>query len=118
MNDESSIAEVFNHEPVTEPGEQLAAGCRALLKLQQVSRCCTKGPREGVEFVSDYFDFSIYIDADVKDIEEWYMRRFFTLRESVFRNPNSFFRNFATLDDDLESVFRYLVDPARSRGPQ
>ena len=56
--------------------------------------------REGVEFVSDYFDFSIYIDADVKDIEEWYVRRFFTLRESVFRNPNSFFRNFATLDDD------------------
>ena len=56
--------------------------------------------REGVEFVSDYFDFSIYIDADVKDIEEWYVRRFFALRESVFRNPDSFFRNFATLDDE------------------
>jgi type I pantothenate kinase len=56
--------------------------------------------RDGVEFVSDYFDFSIYIDADLKDIEEWYVRRFFALRESVFRNPDSYFRHFATLDDD------------------
>ena len=56
--------------------------------------------REGVEFVSDYFDFSIYIDADVKDIEEWYVRRFFALRESVFRNPDSYFRHFATLTDE------------------
>src|SRR4029079_923960 len=47
-----------------------------------------------------YFDFSIYIDAEVKDIEEWYVRRFFALRESVFRNPDSYFRNFATLDDE------------------
>jgi type I pantothenate kinase len=56
--------------------------------------------REGVEFVSDYFDFSIYIDADVADIEEWYVRRFFALRESVFRDPNSYFRHFATLSDE------------------
>ena len=60
--------------------------------------------RDGVEFVSDYFDFSIYIDADVKDIEEWYVRRFFTLRESVFRNPDSYFRHFATLDDEQTDI--------------
>ncbi len=60
--------------------------------------------REGEEFVSDYFDFSIYIDADVKDIEEWYVRRFFALRESVFRNPESYFRHFATLDDDQADI--------------
>ena len=56
--------------------------------------------REGVEFVSDYFDFSIYIDADEADIEEWYVRRFFTLRESVFKNPESYFRHFAGLTDE------------------
>jgi type I pantothenate kinase len=56
--------------------------------------------REGVEFVSDYFDFSIYIDADVRHIEEWYVRRFFALRESVFRNPDSYFSNFAGLTDE------------------
>jgi type I pantothenate kinase len=56
--------------------------------------------REGVEFVSDYFDFSIYVDADLADIEEWYVRRFFALRESVFRNPDSYFRHFAGLTDE------------------
>jgi type I pantothenate kinase len=55
--------------------------------------------REGTEFVSDYFDFSIYVDADEADIEEWYVQRFFALRESVFRNPDSYFRHFAALSD-------------------
>ena len=52
------------------------------------------------EFVSDYFDFSIYVDADVAAIEDWYVQRFFALRESVFRDPNSYFRNFADLTDE------------------
>jgi type I pantothenate kinase len=52
------------------------------------------------EFVSDYFDFSIYIDADESDIEQWYVERFLTLRESVFQDPDSFFRNYAELTDD------------------
>ena len=56
--------------------------------------------REGAEFVSDYFDFSIYVDADVANIEEWYVQRFFTLRESVFRDSGSYFRNFADLTDE------------------
>ena len=55
--------------------------------------------RAGAEFVSDYFDFSIYIDADPAHIEEWYVQRFFTLRNSVFTRPESYFRNFAGLDD-------------------
>ena len=70
--------------------------------------------REGVEFVSDYFDFSIYVDADVKDIEEWYVRRFFTLRESVFRNPDSYFRHFATLDDDQADMTARHIWSSRS----
>jgi type I pantothenate kinase len=52
------------------------------------------------EFVSDYFDFSIYIDADEPDIEQWYVDRFFALRASVFQDPNSFFRFYAELSDD------------------
>jgi type I pantothenate kinase len=52
------------------------------------------------EFVSDFFDFSIYIDADENDIEQWYIERFLTLRESVFQNPDSFFSNFAALSDN------------------
>lgn len=49
------------------------------------------------EFVSDYFDFSIYIDADVRDIERFYIERFLTLCETVFQNPDSFFRHYSDL---------------------
>jgi type I pantothenate kinase len=52
------------------------------------------------EFVSDYFDFSIYIDADEADIEEWYVQRFLKLRDTVFQDPDSFFRHYADLSLD------------------
>jgi len=51
-------------------------------------------------FVSDWFDFSIYVDARETDIEAWYVDRFFALRETAFNDETSFFRHFATLDDD------------------
>lgn len=50
-------------------------------------------------FVSDFFDFSIYLDADVVDIERWYVERFLALRETVFRDPRSYFHRYATLTD-------------------
>ena len=52
------------------------------------------------EFVSDYFDYSIYIDAEEPDIEQWYVERFLKLRETVFQDPQSYFRHFAALSDD------------------
>jgi type I pantothenate kinase len=55
------------------------------------------GPRE---FVSDYFDFSIYVDADEADIEHWYVQRFFTLRDTVFRRDHAFFARYADLTDE------------------
>lgn len=55
---------------------------------------------DALEFVSDYFDFSIYIDAVESDIEHWYIERFLALRQTVFSNPNSFFTHFAKLTDD------------------
>ena len=48
-------------------------------------------------FVSDFFDFSIYVDADEADIEQWYIERFLALREAVFINPASYFHRYATL---------------------
>jgi type I pantothenate kinase len=50
-------------------------------------------------FVSDFFDFSIYLDAREEVIESWYVNRFLTLRETVFRNPDSYFHRYATLSD-------------------
>ena len=52
------------------------------------------------EFVSDYFDFSIYIDAEEDVIRDWYIDRFHALRRTVFQDPQSFFRHFADLSDD------------------
>ncbi len=52
------------------------------------------------EFVSDYFDFSIYIDAEEDLIRHWYVERFLALRETVFQDPNSFFRHYAHLSQD------------------
>ncbi len=51
-------------------------------------------------FVSDWFDFSVYVDADEADIEQWYVDRFFALRETAFSDETSFFRHFATFSDD------------------
>ena len=51
-------------------------------------------------FVSDFFDFSIYVDANEADIEQWYIERFLTLRETVFQNPSSYFHRYATLTRD------------------
>lgn len=72
--------------------------------------------REATEFVSDYFDFSIYVDADEADIEEWYVQRFFALRESVFRNPDSYFRHFAELTDaEAEATARGIWERINGR---
>jgi type I pantothenate kinase len=48
-------------------------------------------------FVSDFFDFSIYVDANESDIEQWYIERFLKLRETVFRNPSSYFHRYTQL---------------------
>jgi len=50
-------------------------------------------------FVSDFFDFSLYVDADETDIEQWYLDRFLTLRETAFADERSFFHHFAALSE-------------------
>jgi len=54
----------------------------------------------GNEFVSDYFDFSIYVDAEEAVILDWFIARFMKLRESVFQDPESFFQHYAALSDE------------------
>jgi len=50
--------------------------------------------------VSDFFDFSIYVDADTADIKRWYTDRFLSLRQTAFADPDSFFARFAELTDE------------------
>src|SRR5215218_5415732 len=64
-------------------------------------------PRDGaaIPFVSDYFDFSIYLDADEHDLHRWYVSRFLRLRSTAFRNPLSFFRKYADLSETEAIAF-------------
>jgi type I pantothenate kinase len=50
-------------------------------------------------FVSDFFDFSIYLDAEENTIERWYVERFLRLRETVFQNESSYFHRYASLSE-------------------
>jgi type I pantothenate kinase len=52
---------------------------------------------EAIPFVSDFFDFSIFIDADPKVIESWYLKRFMRLRDTAFRDPASYFHRYASM---------------------
>ena len=64
-----------------------------------------QGPRKAPEgkpipFVSDFFDFTVYLDAGEEDLHRWYIERFMRLRQTAFRDPKSYFRKYAALDED------------------
>ena len=54
---------------------------------------------KAIPYVSDFFDFSIYLDADEDILLSWYVNRFLTLRGTAFRDPKSYFHRYATLSD-------------------
>jgi type I pantothenate kinase len=58
-------------------------------------------PKDGkaIPYVSDFFDFSVYLDADEAILRMWYVDRFLTLRETAFRDPASYFHRYAELSD-------------------
>jgi type I pantothenate kinase len=59
-------------------------------------------PRDGkaVPVVSDFFDFSVYIDAEEPVLREWYVQRFLALRDTAFHDPRSYFHRYAPLSDE------------------
>ncbi|HVG52124.1 MAG TPA: type I pantothenate kinase [Xanthobacteraceae bacterium] len=59
-------------------------------------------PKDGkaIPFVSDFFDFSVYLDADEDVLLGWYVDRFLALRETAFRDPKSYFHRYSQLSDD------------------
>src|SRR3979409_73507 len=59
-------------------------------------------PKDGtaIPFVSDFFDFSVYLDADEGVLKSWYVDRFLTLRGTAFRNPKSYFHRYSHLSDE------------------
>ena len=59
-------------------------------------------PKDGkiIPFLSDFFDFSIYVDAEEDVLRDWYVARFMRLRETAFRDKDSFFHRFSELSED------------------
>ena len=85
------------------PGEQIAVRQPDVLIVEglnvlQAPRVQEDG-RTGLA-VSDFFDFSLYVDAHLEDIREWYVERFLRLRETAFADPDSYFHRYAVLSDE------------------
>jgi len=59
-------------------------------------------PKDGkaIPFVSDFFDFSVYLDAEDDVLKSWYVDRFLTLRSTAFRDPKSYFHRYSKLSDE------------------
>ncbi len=67
-------------------------------------------------YVSDYFDFSIYVDADPRHVERWYVDRFLTFRDTAFREPDNYFHRYSELSDaearaEAERIWRNTNQP-------
>ena len=75
-------------------------------------------PKDGkaVPFVSDFFDFSVYIDATEDVLERWYVERFLALRLTAFRDPMSYFHRYSRLsDEEAVSDRQGHLEPDQSR---
>lgn len=68
------------------------------LNVLQPARLPRNG--EAIPYVSDFFDFSIYIDAEPDLIQDWYVKRFMKLRATAFRDPGAYFHRYSNLTPD------------------
>lgn len=67
-------------------------------------------------FLSDFFDFSVYVDASETDIQQWYVDRFLALRRTAFADEDAYFHRFAALSDE-EARATALAIWAQVNGP-
>ncbi len=81
------------------PGETIAVDRPDILIVEGLNVLLPNKPGKDIPFVSDFFDFSVYLDAPEDDLERWYVSRFMKLRETAFRDPRSYFRKYADLND-------------------
>jgi type I pantothenate kinase len=94
-------APIYSHETydITDDELILRSPDVVIIEGLNVLQTPSDPTRASKVFGSDFFDFSIYVDADENDIVQWYVERFMTLRETVFRNERSFFRHYAELSE-------------------
>ena len=84
------------------PGETVTIDQPDILIVEGINVLQTgRPPRDGrgIPNVSDFFDFSIYIDAEIADLQQWYVDRFFSLRDGAFKSPKSYFHRYSSYTD-------------------
>ncbi|NHN56659.1 type I pantothenate kinase [Calidifontibacter sp. DB0510] len=85
------------------PGERIVVRQPDVLIIEGLNVLQPSVPvpgRRNTLAVSDYFDFSVYVDAHEQDIKNWYVERFLGLRETAFADPESYFHRYASLTDE------------------
>jgi len=94
---ERVVAPVYSHQAYDiVPGEERVVTRPDILIVEGLN--VLQGGATGT-FVSDYFDFSIYVEATPEDIETWYVERFLTLRATAFQDPGAYFHRFVELTE-------------------
>jgi type I pantothenate kinase len=94
------------------PGETITIDRPDILIVEGLNVLLPNRPsKDGIAkpFVSDFFDFSIYLHADEHELEDWFIARFIRLRQTSFRDPRSYFKKYADLSDsEAEEVARSI----------
>jgi len=101
------------------PGEQIVVRRPDVLIVEGLNVLQpARSSAEGVSSlaVSDFFDFSIYVDAKPRDVRQWYVDRFLSLRQTAFADPASYFHRYASLSDEqaverAESIWDSINSP-------
>ena len=83
-----------------------------ILILEGLNVLQSNDNRSNQVFVSDFVDFSIYVDADESLLKQWYIHRFLKFRQSAFSDPNSYFKHYANLSEPqaIETASRIWDD--------
>jgi type I pantothenate kinase len=101
---EKVFAPVYDHRSYDiVPGDQQEVDRPDILVLEGLNVLQAGRRVDGTApevFLSDFFDFSVYVDAAESDIQRWYVERFLALRRTAFQDTGAYFRRFADLSDD------------------
>jgi type I pantothenate kinase len=93
-------APIYSHEVYDITEEELVVRQPDVVIIEGLNVLQTPDtPRGSRLFVSDFFDFAIYVDADEASLEDWYVQRFLALRDTAFRRPESYFHRFSLLTE-------------------
>lgn len=96
--------DIIEDEKVTIAGDGAMPDIVIVEGLNVLQPMRLKSGNDDMLFVSDYFDFSIYIDADTEVIRDWYITRFLSLKETAFRAPGAYFQRYANLTIEEATV--------------